>query len=68
MMIIDNKFELGQKVYLVTDKEQLTRIVNGIQVCSAGSIIYRVACGTVEFWASDYEISTEKNIEQLVNS
>lgn len=65
MMVIDNRFELGQRVYLVTDREQSVRIVNAIEIGLNGCLSYRTVCGTVEYWASDSEISIEKTIEYL---
>lgn len=59
-MVINNKFNLEQCVFLITDVEQLTRIVTAIQI-SSGSILYRLACGTSDSWHFEYEISEEKN-------
>lgn len=59
-MNIDNRFELEQSVFLITDTDQLLRIVTAIQV-SKNSLIYRLACGTNESWHYDYEIATTKN-------
>lgn len=61
MMVIDNKYEIGETVYLVTDKEQLQRMVTGI--CQKnGYILYELSQGTGSCWASDIEISKEVNI------
>ena len=59
-MKIDNRFELEQSVFLITDTEQCLRIVTAIQV-SKNSLLYRLACGTNESWHYDYEIATTKN-------
>ena len=59
-MIIDNKFELQQCVFLITDSEQLTRIITGIQISNNG-ILYRLACGVNDSWHFEYEIAEEKN-------
>jgi hypothetical protein len=48
-MKIDNKFELQQCVFLITDSEQLTRIITGIQISNNG-ILYRLACGVNDSW------------------
>jgi len=59
-MKIDNKFELEEIVFLITDSEQCLRIVTGIQV-NKDSLIYRLNCGVSESWHYDYEISSNKN-------
>lgn len=59
-MNINNKFELQQCVFLITDTEQLTRIITGIQI-SSDSILYRLACGVNDSWHFEYEIVEEKN-------
>ena len=59
-MKIDNKFELQQCVFLITDAEQLTRIITGIQISNNG-ILYRLACGVNDSWHFEYEIVEEKN-------
>jgi hypothetical protein len=59
-MKIDNKFELQQCVFLITDSEQLTRIITGIQISNDG-LLYRLACGVNDSWHFEYEIVEEKN-------
>jgi hypothetical protein len=59
-MKIDNKFELEQSVFLITDTDQLLRIVTGIQIYKNG-LLYRLAAGVSESWHYDYEIATTKN-------
>jgi hypothetical protein len=59
-MRIDNKFEIEDVVFLITDIEQRQRLVTGIQI-SKNSIIYRLAEGTNESWHYDYEIAIDKN-------
>jgi hypothetical protein len=60
-MIIDNKYSIGDIVYLKTDKEQLERMVTG--VCQKPlSVIYEIASGTSTNWAYEVEMSIEKNI------
>lgn len=61
MMLIDNKFELGQIVYLHTCKDQHPRLVTRINVSTMG-IIYELSCGTETSTHYDYEISEKKNI------
>lgn len=57
-MIINNKFDLGEKVYLKTDKDQSVRIVVRIQVGPMG-LLYCLNQGTIESWHYDFEMTTE---------
>lgn len=59
-MIIDNKFNLEEVVFLITDTDQYARIITGLQVSKNG-LLYRLACGTSESWHYEYEIATDKN-------
>ena len=60
MMLIENKFDLGQLVYLKTDYDQSPRFVTAINI-RPGRIIYGLVGGTVESWHDDFEISLEKS-------
>lgn len=63
MIIIENKFELGQCVYLKTDPEQRERMV--IQIAVGGNndnIRYCIISGTADTWHYDIELTVEKNI------
>jgi hypothetical protein len=60
MMMIENKFEIGEIVYLKTDTDQIPRIITAIQVHANGCIDYLIICGTNEYWGVDIEISKEK--------
>ena len=44
MMVIDNKFEIGDTVYLKTDAEQLPRLICGFMV-SPNGLLYELAQG-----------------------
>lgn len=61
-MLIDNKFNIGQAVYVVTDPDQYIGIVNCLRICPSNLIIYVVAQGakTSDFY--DFELSTEPNM------
>jgi hypothetical protein len=61
MMIIDNKFNIGEEVYLKTDSEQLPRLVTGF-VVRQNSISYNLSCGSIETWNYDFEITVEKDV------
>ena len=59
-MEVNNKYEIQDVVFLITDEDQSPRIVTAIQI-SQYELIYKLACGTSESWHYDYEIATDKN-------
>lgn len=61
MMVVDNKFEIKQIVYLKTDTEQKPRIVTGIRV-QKDDICYELSSGTDVSVNYDFEISETKDI------
>ena len=61
MMVIDNKFDFGDKVYLETDVDQKERVVTEFRVTKTG-ILYSLSCGVDKSWHYDFEITTEKNV------
>lgn len=62
MMVVDNKFEIGDFVYLVTDVDQSKRMVTGFTVRQGGHVIYELSLGTSTSWHIEQEITKEKNI------
>lgn len=60
-MVIENKFNIGDVVYLKTDKDQSPRIVYGFAVRQAG-ILYELACGASTSGHYDFEITSEANV------
>lgn len=62
MMVIDNKYNYEQQVYLKTDVDQKLRIVTGLLIRPNGLISYELSCGTECRWHYDFEISTEKDV------
>lgn len=60
-MIIDNKFNFGDIVYLKTDKEQLPRMVVRFAV-SQNDVLYILAQGTTETTHYYSEISETKDV------
>ncbi len=60
MMMIENKYNIGEKVFLVTDGDQLERLVTAIQI-SPNNLLYRLINNTTETWHFEFEISKEKN-------
>lgn len=61
MMVLDNKYEIGQTVYLITDSEQLPRIVFCF-IVYRNELLYRLATGTTTSEHYDFEISETKNL------
>lgn len=61
-MYINNKFNLGDVVYLITDTEQRPRIVTGIKVRMNELLVYELASICEETNHFEVEISKEKNI------
>lgn len=62
MIVIDNKYEIGDIVYLKTDSDQFIRIVTSIRVYKNGDVTYGLGCGTEDSAHYDFEISYDKNI------
>jgi hypothetical protein len=61
-MIIDNKYEIGQTVYLVTDCDQLERFVISIIVHPNNLLMYKLACAADETTEHfEFEIADEKS-------
>ena len=60
MMHINNKFSIGQVVYLVTDEDQEPHIVLSITVLTGGNLCYLLASGRCEYIASEIEISVDR--------
>lgn len=58
---IEIKYQLGDHVFLKTDREQLPRIVTGICYRTNG-VSYNLATGTSDTWHYDVEITENENI------
>lgn len=59
-MLIDEKFEMGELVYLKTDPDQLPRLVTGYTI-RPNSIIYYISSGEMETSHYDIEITVEQS-------
>jgi hypothetical protein len=59
MMVIDNKYEIGEIVYLKTDLDQIARVVVAITVRPENCIVYSLACGIDSSLHYALEISHE---------
>ena len=62
-MTINNKYHIGQTVYLITDDQQLPRMVLAVQVRANNQIVYTLAGGTDESFHFEMEISAEKTLQ-----
>lgn len=64
-MIIDNKYNFGDIVYLSTDEDQKPHIVTGVLV--QGELIsYQLSCGRITDTYFDIEITPEKDVLKKV--
>lgn len=61
MMVINNKFEIGDTVYQKTDTNQHPRIITRFCVNPEGVVTYELYSGSVNSWHYDFEISREKD-------
>lgn len=61
MMVIDEKFALGQVVYLKVDPEQRAMIVISISI-RPGHLAYVLSSGDDSIVAYDIEVSETRNI------
>lgn len=62
MMLIDNKHEIGEVVFLTTDENQLKRIVTAIVIREGGYIVYELSQGSGCSCHISSEIQKEKQI------
>lgn len=60
-MLLENKYNLGDLVYLKTDVDQELRMVTAIQVCLDKGMIYSLSLGANETKHYELEISKTKN-------
>ena len=68
MMIIENKFYIGQMVFLITDEDQRPRIISSFQVLPGGYLLYALSCGALNSNHYDIEISESKDELVKINS
>lgn len=66
-MTIDNKFEIGEIVFLQTDPEQSERIVIEIIISSGNQLSYNLSLSNSTSWHYDFEISTCKDVLKALN-
>lgn len=61
MITVDNKFDIGQTVFLKTDPDQKERVVFALEV-TQGDTLYKLASGTEISTHYHFEILAEKNV------
>lgn len=61
-MIIDNKFKIGQYVYLLTDDEQKKRMITAIRIYTNSYLEYQVTCGTFATDHMEMELSDTEDV------
>ena len=60
-MVIDVKHKIGSIVYLLTDEDQLKRVVTEILVRSGNYTLYELSCGSEGLvYAASIEITKHK--------
>jgi len=62
-MVIITEFELGEIVYLKTDRDQLKRMISGATV-RPGGVLYHISCGPSE--SSHYFVEISKDIDYSI--
>ncbi len=60
-MVLDNKYKIGQIVYLKTDPDQNDMIVTGINIRQTG-LTYELSFGDSNSWHYDIEITKDRNV------
>lgn len=55
-------YNIGQVVYMVTDKDQSERILTRIQLSPDGGVLYCLNMGATETWCFGIEISEKRDI------
>lgn len=61
-MRIDPKYNIGDTVYIITDKEQNPNIITGIIVRPGNNLLYKLSTKSGEQDYFDIEISNAKDI------
>lgn len=61
-LVINNKFGHGETVYILTDIQQLPRMVVMLKILPGDFIVYQLQSGTSVSDHYDIELSSEPNI------
>lgn len=68
MTQITFKYDVGQMLVLVTDPEQLERIVVGYSVIPGNIVLYRVCLGTTTSEHYEFELAEQPDILKALQS
>lgn len=63
ILLIDNKFDFRDEVYVRTDPDQRKRIITRIEVWPSGAMMYGASLNETMAWFEDFELSREKKVE-----
>lgn len=63
-MVIENLYNIGDFVYIVTDSDQLRRQVTGI-IVTGTTLIYELQQGTGSSKHYEFELSAEKQYKEV---
>jgi hypothetical protein len=66
-MTINNKFKLGETVYLKTDPDQFARIIVALQLTVDGGLLYKLAINMSEQWHYEIEMTRDKTPDYMQN-
>lgn len=66
MMVVNNKYDFGQQLYLITDPNQNVRIVTAIKMCKGGELLYELSFGIDVSWHYDFECTVEQDTVKKV--
>lgn len=61
-MLIDNKFEISDIVYLITDEDQKKRVITAITILPDNKLSYQLSCGHLASDHYEFEISDEQDV------
>jgi len=59
MITINNKYQIGEIVWLKTDREQLQRLIIGVEIYPDKSYMYKLGCGQEAGYHFELEIARE---------
>lgn len=62
MMVINNKFDIKQIVYLVTDPDQLPRMITSMRILPNDLLVYVLSGEGGDTGAYEFEIQEERTV------
>ena len=66
--MISNKYNIGDTVYLKTDKDQLPRLITSITIYPNNNFTYLLSCGVDSTWHYEMEVSDVRDIMFLTDN